>query len=514
SPNGRFLLLDPTRSNTPTPIAGLSYLDNGAITDTDGSFSAPNANLQIALGSDIRLLLSGKAQLTQHDLAAALCQNNADIAACTYNTRKNLEQFFLSVDSDRNSSNGIQLASFANSLNLAWIISPDQFESALASQLAPYGYNAALTFAPTLGINTEAVQAEQNDIVLPMPFADVFRTARPFAEYSCKDVTYDQYGWANALPASCVGKNPSVIRTFLLDNVTKGMLPAGNYNVFYEGNGTLEYSGYAKQRLSRTIENGITHDVIRLEFPASLDPAHAANNRLAVRVASGTVRNIRIVMPGGICENNPFVRVDDANGCPIGQFRSFADTLRANRNAIVFNPDYLRFLRNFKVVRMMNLMGSSPSYLTCAKPDPADPSNPNTFERDAKGNVVFDQECLLQDLRWEQRSKMDDAFWGSSGNSLRITRYARGAPLEVQVELANQLNAHPWFNIPHNATEYYSREFARYVANNLKPGLKAHIEYSNETWNGIFWAYHYLQEKGKNLDNSGWGGVYFYAKRA
>lgn len=514
SQSGRFVLLDPTRSNATTGIAGLTFLDNGSTTSADGSFTAPSPNLQITLGSNTRLALTGKTQLTQHDLAAALCNGNADAAACNYNVRKNLEQFFLSVDSDRNSSNGIQLASFANSLNLAWVIAPDQFEVALASQLAPYGYSAVRTFTPTLGINTEATQSEQNDIVLPMPFVDVFRTARPFAEYSCKDVTYDQNGWANALPASCSGKNPAVIRTFLLDNVTKGMLPEGNYSVFYEGNGTLEYSGYAKQRLSRTVENGMTHDIIQLEFPAVLDPANAANNRLAVRVASGTVRNIRIVMPGGICANDPFVRVDDANGCPVGQFRSFADTLRANRNAIVFNPDYLRFLRNFSVVRMMNFMGSSPSYLTCAKPDPANPSNPNTFEKDAKGNVVFDQACLLQDLTWEQRSKMDDAFWGSSGNSFRITRYARGAPIEVQVELANQLNAHPWFNIPHNATEYYNREFARYVANNLKPGLKAHVEYSNETWNGIFWAYHYMQEKGKNLDNSGWGGVYFYAKRA
>ena len=59
---------------------------------------------------------------------------------------------------------------------------------------------------------------------------------------------------------------------------------------------------------------------------------------------SDPIRNIRIVMPGGICAGNPTIRVDDANACAPGQYQSFVDTLAANRNAIVFNPDYLRVL--------------------------------------------------------------------------------------------------------------------------------------------------------------------------
>ncbi len=259
-------------------------------------------------------------------------------------------------------------------------------------------------------------------------------------------MTYDEHGWPNALPATCSSKNPAVIRTFLLESVVQGSVPSGQYTVLYEGTGTINYAGYAK-----LLSHSVGRDEIEITLPAKLDTV-ATNNRMALQIASGTVKNIRIVMPGGICEGNPFTRVDSAANCPAGQYRSFEETLRTNRNAIVFNPDYLNFLKDFRVVRMMNLMEASPSQLACAQ---TEPGNPNKFILDANGKTIIDQTCLLQDFTWDQRSKMDDAVWGGSGNIARLERYGRGAPIEVQVELANQLNAHPWFNIVHNATETY-----------------------------------------------------------
>ncbi|EIJ33166.1 hypothetical protein [Thiothrix nivea] len=505
--SGRMLLLDPTRSNAETPISGLQYDVAGNTSGADGSFNTANGSLSLLLGSNTRLALAAKTTLTQQDMASALCSGNADPTACAYNTSKNLEQYFLSMDSDRNSTNAIQLSPNAYNLNLQWTVSPDQFESALAQQLAAYGQTPAATFSPSLGINTEAPQSEQDSISTPIAFADIFRVARPFKEFSCVTTTYDEHGWPTSSPSSTC-----LVRTFLLDSAVKGSVPDGQYTVLYEGDGTLEYSGYVNKLVSRAPGR----DVVDVTLPAKLDTSANAANRIALRVVSGTVKNIRIIMPGGICEGNPSVRVEDASGCPAGQFRSFEEALRNDRNAIVFNPDYLRFMKNFRVVRMMNMMGSSPSYLACAKPDPANPTNPNAFEKDASGNVVIDQDCLVSDLTWEQRSKMDDAVWGASGRVHRLERYARGTPIEVQVELANQLNAHPWFNIPHNATEYYNRQFAYYVATHLKPGLKAHIEYSNETWNGIFWAYHYMLKKGEDLGSptDAWRGANYYAKQA
>lgn len=75
---------------------------------------------------------------------------------------------------------------------------------------------------------------------------------------------------------------------------------------------------------------------------------------------------------------------------------------------------------------------------------------------------------------WDDRPQVDDASWTS------------GAPLEVMVELANQLGVDPWFNMPHLATDEYIRKFAEYVRDNLDPGLQATVELSNEAWNWSF----------------------------
>ncbi|WML90788.1 hypothetical protein RCF98_00190 [Thiothrix lacustris] len=501
--SGRLTLLDPTRNNAVTAISNLQYADNGSVSGAEGSFTIPSGNnLLLYLGSNTPLTVPSKASITPQDIATATCSSNADPTACTYNVSKNLERFFLSMDSDRNAANGIQLSSTANSLNLASTVSIDQFEAVLAQQLALYGQTPAALFQPSLGINSEAPQAEQNSISSPIPFADIFRVARPLREYSCQDTAYDAYGWATTPPSSTC-----LVRTFLLDSATQGQVPNGRYSVLYEGTGKIDYSGYAK-----IVSSTAGRDEIDINLPAKLDSV-ATNNRIGLRITSGTVKNIRIIMPGGICEGKPSTRVDSAANCPAGQYRSFEDTLRADRNAIVFNPDYLRFLKDFRVVRMMNLMEASPSYLTCAQ---TEVGKPNSFIRDTNNNLIFDQTCMTQEFLWDQRSKMSDAVWGASGNIARLERYGRGVPIEVQVELANQLNAHPWFNIPHNASETYIREFARYVEAHLNTGLKAHVEYSNETWNGIFWAYHYVLKKGEELGSptDPWRGANFYAKQA
>jgi hypothetical protein len=64
--------------------------------------------------------------------------------------------------------------------------------------------------------------------------------------------------------------------------------------------------------------------------------------------------------------------------------------------------------------------------------------------------------------------------------------YAQGAPVEVMVDLLNELQIDGWFNIPHNATDDFIRNFATYVRDNLDPGLKAYFEFSNEVWNFMF----------------------------
>lgn len=92
-----------------------------------------------------------------------------------------------------------------------------------------------------------------------------------------------------------------------------------------------------------------------------------------------------------------------------------------------------------------------------------------------------------------------------------------GVPLEVLVDLANQVGADPWFNIPHGATDEFVREFAEYVRDNLDPGLVAHFEYSNEVWNGTFEQNSYADLQGAELfadDNDPFPALTFYGYRS
>ncbi|HPY42460.1 MAG TPA: hypothetical protein PLM98_18180, partial [Thiolinea sp.] len=219
----------------------------------------------------------------------------------------------------------------------------------------------------------------------PVAFADVFRVSRPFPEFSCTDIKYDTNGWPLEIPASCdtqvnaTFRTPTWATTLIMRYVPFGAIPTGKYTVLYEGTGALQYSGIANKLPA---ESQAGRDVIEIT-PDLIKTRNSAGLRVQLKDmdVSNPVKNIRIVMPGGICEGNPFVRVDKDTDCPAGQYRSFVDTLQADRNAIVFNPDYLRFVKDFKVLRTMNLMEMSPRASAC-----------DAFKDDEY------RKCMLQDL--------------------------------------------------------------------------------------------------------------------
>lgn len=75
----------------------------------------------------------------------------------------------------------------------------------------------------------------------------------------------------------------------------------------------------------------------------------------------------------------------------------------------------------------------------------------------------------------------------------------RGVALEYQIALANAADADPWFCAPHLADDGYVREMARLIKATLKPGRRAYVEYSNETWNGQFAQARYCRDQGLRL---------------
>ncbi len=489
--------------------AGVVTAQASGVTGLDGSFTYNSGETVTFTIANQNLTLTGASVVTAEMLATASTSDTSRQAT----TANNIELFLLNGDMDRNPNNGINLdASFTPPPNES--LGDETFASELNEQLVEKGITPLTAFTPSLGINTEAPQAEQDSIIQSVPFADLFRIARPFKDLSCASTTYDAQGWPTSAPTNtCAIRttllNGAIISSSLLTDPVNNrrtipasryteVIPEGRYTVLYEGEGTLVYGNYA-QLVSRSPGR----DLIDIKFTGAAVRLERMDLSITVNNVNNPIKNIRIVMPGGVCEGNPFVRVANADGCPAGKYQAFANTL-ANRNAIVFNPDYLNFMKDFRVVRMMNLMEASPR-------------NPCTGSGDAYNT------CLLQDFTWAQRAKLTDATWGgsASANNPLLQRYGRGAPLEVQVALANQLKAHPWFNIPHNATDEYVTEFANYVRTNLNTGLKAHIEYTNEAWNYIFWGSLYARKKGMDLglgsaftNQEYWAGALYYAKRA
>ncbi|SFL28313.1 calcium-binding protein [Shimia haliotis] len=124
----------------------------------------------------------------------------------------------------------------------------------------------------------------------------------------------------------------------------------------------------------------------------------------------------------------------------------------------VFNPDWIRVVNDLRMVRFMDWMQTN-----------------NSLQSD-----------------WSDRPLVSDFSYAW-----------RGVPVEVMIQLANEIGADPWFNMPHLANETYMRRFAETVRDGLDPALVAYVEYSNEVWNWGFqqaqWA---LQES-----EARWGKV-------
>ncbi len=69
-------------------------------------------------------------------------------------------------------------------------------------------------------------------------------------------------------------------------------------------------------------------------------------------------------------------------------------------------------------------------------------------------------------------------------DALLFSQVGAGMPLEVMVDLSNELNIHPWFCIPHMADDDYVTRMATYIRDQLNSDLIASFELSNEVWNG------------------------------
>ena len=289
-----------------------------------------------------------------------------------------------------------------------------------------------------LGINTNEITEDDASL----PFVDIFKSSIPFEEarpwLTKGAIRYDKNGWPTRIPRS------AQVGTRFIKSVPKEVVPQGIYTVLYKGKGKIIYGHHAK-----LVKRLAGKDIIAIYAGKSAE----INATLIIKSTDpkNHIRDIHILMPGGICSSNPFRLIRNPQQCQRGRFLSFERHFKT----IIFNPAYLDYMKDFKVIRFMNMSGIT--------------RNPITS--------------------WAKRNTLTQQTWGGK-------TAIRGAPVEMMVALANILNIDPWFCLPHKANNHYIQQFAQYVKRNLNPQLKVYIEYTNEAWNGIFTQANYVKKRG------------------
>jgi hypothetical protein len=299
--------------------------------------------------------------------------------------------------------------------------------------------------APSRGLDDPVVAfnlADVNDWGSNMPFLDIGRTMRPFIAGTDDDWEtlsnddlragglLDDAGWPRRIP-----RGAELLRAGFDWSAESGAAASrsGRYVLTYEGTGQVEVKGGAEAVESapgRIVFDNPSGTGFWLEIPET-DPAGSGDH----------VRDIRIIRE---------------------------DRLSLYQAGAIFNPDWLRVIRDARQLRFMDWMQTNGSEIES----------------------------------WDDRPRTGDATWAG-----------KGVPVEIMVRLANEIGAEPWFTLPHKANDAYVREFATYVRDHLDPRLKVRVEFSNEVWNGGFDQSGWVDDRAREEWNQD-AGLYFHARRA
>ena len=302
-----------------------------------------------------------------------------------------------------------------------------------------------------VGINSEAPQSEMESVVSPLIQLDLIRTARPFSETS-KHLSYDQYGWP-LLSAKQTAK-----LTLLQNHDTSDLLP-GYYHLFFKGEGSVQFKGYGT--LDKIISP--THYRLYIDFDHPL-------KRMDL-ILKGSISQLRLIPEAGTCQRAIHHLALSSQDCPKGEFISYPELVEKNPDYQIINPVYLSFLKDFETIRWMNYMEASP-----------------------RASICKTEDCLRAPLTDRDLPTIHDAQWGGSHLTSGENKMGKGIPLPILVSLSNLSKTNPWIVIPHQSDESYVKAVAIYLNAHLDSALIPRIEYSNETWNGHYLAFHYLKD--------------------
>lgn len=311
------------------------------------------------------------------------------------------------------------------------------------------------------------------------PFIDLMKNARIW-HGSCSEsdaecdgasqLSLDEQGWVRSLRyKDHADRAYAYVETVVLTLKDQPGLE-GELVVTYEGEGEIEL-------VNATVTK---RDAQRIQF-------RAPKGSLFLRLNSTDPQN-----NGKYLKNIRVFRLDQSEALAKGE---------------LFNPEMLAYLAPFGSLRFMDWMEGN-QYGLCSGGD-------------RHGEACYDEikdkgcpggRCVMAGASWSERPRMDQPSLLSRSQFLDPKRPGLGVrvggyPVEMLVALANAVGADPHFNLPAAYTDEFVREFARYVAQHLKPNLRATVEYSNETWNWGFPQATYVNLKGRKLwpdEGSAW----------
>lgn len=91
---------------------------------------------------------------------------------------------------------------------------------------------------------------------------------------------------------------------------------------------------------------------------------------------------------------------------------------------------------------------------------------------------------------WKDRTSIHHKSYASE---------AAGVPYQLTIDLVNQANLDGWWCIPHGANDRFIRNFLRLLRDKVEKNRKIYIEYSNETWNGMFAQSQYCHQQAQKI---------------
>jgi hypothetical protein len=264
------------------------------------------------------------------------------------------------------------------------------------------------------------------------PFVDAMKAAQPW--FSGHEGTWDD---GRTIDVDALGNVQrlapgQIARSYLLAEGTHHT--GGRFVVLYQGAGTLDYRGGVS-----AVSRGPGRDEV------DVSPGGALWLELSRTEPGDPLRSLRVLFPGGSCADDQLRSCLSDYDCQRAPHAGTCVPFEKSHGERPFSPTFLSEVAPFSVLRFMDWQNTNRE----------------------RGEAYPPKRSL------EALPTRASTFW-------------RPVPVEVMVQLANTLDADPWFCMPNEAEDPFVQAFAERVSSQLREQRNVYVEYTNEYWNDIF----------------------------